>query len=63
MQNFSRLTSRNRPVWRQAYIGDNIKTDPIEVECEVASWVKIRSNRVCYNTEFRENTQFFKLVN
>jgi len=46
MQNFSRLTSRNRPVWRQAYIGDNIKTDPIEVECEVASWVKIRSNRV-----------------
>jgi hypothetical protein len=31
-------------------LGDNIKTDPLEVECEAASWLKIRSNRVCYNT-------------
>lgn len=31
-------------------LGDNIKTDPMEIEFEVASWLKIRSNRVCCNT-------------
>jgi len=50
MQNFSRVASGTDRFGDRLTLGDNIKTYPIEIEFEVASWLKIRSNRVCCNT-------------